>query len=256
MNLSQMQDIGGCRAVVNSIESVNELVNSYGNSSLKHKLDHVDDYIENPRNSGYRGVHLIYRYHSSNKPAYNGLRIEIQMRSILQHAWATAVETFGTFTGQALKASQGRKQWLQFFKLMGNVIAIREGTNPVPDTPTTKTELKKRVRFHLEALDVEGNLQAFGATLRTLESGSMKGAHYFLLKLDANERLISITGYQFRARRKAESDYLKVEREIADKSGFDAVLVHVGPLKNLRRAYPNYFLDTQVFMEAVRDVVA
>ena len=256
MNLSQMQDIGGCRAVVRSVKSVNELVQSYKDSSLKHKLDHVDDYIENPRSSGYRGVHLIYRYYSPNKPDYNGLKIEIQMRSILQHAWATAVETFGTFTGQALKASQGRKKWLQFFKLMGSVIAIREGTNPVANTPVTEKILHKRVRDYAKALDVEGNLHAFGATLKTLESGSMKDAHYFLLKLDANEPLITITGYTFGARRRAERDYSKVEREIADKSGMDAVLVHVGPLKDLRRAYPNYFLDTQVFMEAVRKVVS
>ena len=44
--------------------------------------------------SGYRGVHLIYRYNSDRKTEYNTLLIEMQLRSQLQHAWATAVETW------------------------------------------------------------------------------------------------------------------------------------------------------------------
>jgi hypothetical protein len=38
---------------------------------------------------------------------YNDLKIEMQLRSQYQHAWATAVETVGTFIGQALKSSIG-----------------------------------------------------------------------------------------------------------------------------------------------------
>ena len=32
-------------------------------AEAKHKLDYKNDYIEKPKASGYRGVHLIYRYH-------------------------------------------------------------------------------------------------------------------------------------------------------------------------------------------------
>jgi ppGpp synthetase/RelA/SpoT-type nucleotidyltranferase len=64
MNLSQMQDIGGCRAVVASVARVEELHGLYLISSIKHRLARIDDYIENPQPSGYRGVRLIYRYFS------------------------------------------------------------------------------------------------------------------------------------------------------------------------------------------------
>jgi ppGpp synthetase/RelA/SpoT-type nucleotidyltranferase len=109
MTLSQMQDIGGCRAIVSSAEGVAKLCASYAESDLKHILHQTDNYIDTPKDSGYRGVHLIYRYHSDRRQDYNSLKIEMQLRSQLQHAWATAVETVGAFVRQALKSSVGEQ---------------------------------------------------------------------------------------------------------------------------------------------------
>ena len=36
----------------------------------------------------------------------------------------------------------------------------------------------------------------------------------------------------------------------------DVVLVSVEPAATLKRAYPNYFLDTSVFLDTVREAVA
>jgi hypothetical protein len=70
MTLSQMQDIGGCRAIVSSVDRVRALCKLYAESEMKHKLHHMDDYLNHPKESGYRGVHLIYRYHSDRKTEY------------------------------------------------------------------------------------------------------------------------------------------------------------------------------------------
>ena len=51
------------------------------------------DYVRKPKTSGYRGIHLVYRYHNDRKTIYNGLQIEPQLRTRRQHAWATAVDT-------------------------------------------------------------------------------------------------------------------------------------------------------------------
>src|SRR5690606_36008605 len=98
MTLSQMQDIAGCRRVVSTATDVQALVQSYLNSDLKHKLHTLENYIENPKETGYRGVHFIYRYFSDKIDTYNSLKIEMQLRSQIQHAWATAVEIAGIFT--------------------------------------------------------------------------------------------------------------------------------------------------------------
>ncbi len=185
MKLSQMQDIGGCRAVVEDVKKVNKLVENYRSSDIKHKLLGTDDYITNPKPSGYRSVHLIYKFFSDKKATHNGLRIELQFRSQLQHAWATAVETVGTFTKQALKSSQGQEDWLRFFSLMGTAIAEREGTPPVPGTPTNSNDLRSELRDYAQSLDVAQKLQAFGAALQTVESMDSekdKDSNYYLLE--------------------------------------------------------------------------
>ena len=108
MELSQMHDIGGCRAVLRTVSQVEALVNVYRDATSKNalrggKFHRVYDYIQNPKPDGYRSVHLVYKYFSTSKSLaiYNDLKIEIQLRSKLQHAWATAVETVDFFTGQA-----------------------------------------------------------------------------------------------------------------------------------------------------------
>ena len=252
LKLSQMQDIGGCRAVVTTAKQVFALAESYRKSSLKHKLDDHDDYITTPKSSGYRGYHLIYRYFSDKKTTYNGLKIEVQLRSQLQHAWATAVETIGAFTKQALKSSLGEKEWLRFFALMGTAIARREETPRVAGTPEDDAELKKDIKHYASKLDVLNRLRAFGLIIKERKNLIEKNTRYFLLQTDPEKDTVSITGYTGKDSEKASADYLKVEKELAGKMGQDAVLVSVDSLETLERAYPNYFLDTKAFHEIVR----
>lgn len=250
MKLSQMQDIGGCRAVVEDVKKVNRLVENYRSSDIKHKLLGTDDYIKNPRSSGYRSVHLIYKFFSDRKATHNGLRIELQFRSQLQHAWATAVETVGTFTRQALKSSQGEEDWLRFFALMGTAIAARENCPGVPGTPTGLTELRKELHEYATSLDVTQKLQAFGSALQTVEGmDAGKDSNYYLLELDPAAMKINVLGYRRTELEKATKDYLDAEKNLTGTS--DAVLVSVESMASLRRAYPNYFLDTNRFVEAV-----
>ena len=105
MKLSQMQDIGGCRAIMSSVAHVRELVvaheEAWHKNPNRHELNKCRGYIATPKASGYRGVHLIYKFISDN-PKYivhNGQRIEIQIRCRLQHAWATTVEVVGAGLG-------------------------------------------------------------------------------------------------------------------------------------------------------------
>jgi ppGpp synthetase/RelA/SpoT-type nucleotidyltranferase len=104
MKLSQMQDIGGCRAIVSTAKQVESVVkfhlDAWTKNPHRHELHRFKDYISSPKRSGYRSVHLIYKFKSANSDhmAHNGQRIEIQIRSRMQHVWATAVEIVGAFT--------------------------------------------------------------------------------------------------------------------------------------------------------------
>jgi ppGpp synthetase/RelA/SpoT-type nucleotidyltranferase len=254
MKLSQMQDIGGCRAVVKSSAAVRKLDDFYlSESQMKHERATRDDYIAEPRPTGYRGIHLVYRFYSDKKAGkkYNGLKIEKQLRSLYQHAWATAVETVGTFLGQALKSSAGPDEWLRFFALMGTVIASRERAPLVPGTPANRNELLAELDEHAYTLNVVHRLEAYNNALQRFEKDT-QGAHYYLLKLDPEAGQLAITGFKEDESAKAQLAYSEVERTLKGKPGTDAVLVAVDSLAALQRAYPNYFADTRVFVELLK----
>ena len=253
LKFSEMQDVGGCRAVVKSVRNVERLVQSYQRSGIKHALIDEDDYIAHPKQSGYRGFHLIYSYNSDKKTTYNGLKIEIQIRSTLQHIWATAVETVGTFTRQTLKSSQGEGGWLRFFALMSSFLAIRERRPPVPGTPENRNDLLKELKFYAEQLDVIPRLRIYGAALRAIEDGPVpKRVRYFLLDLDIGANTITITGFPGNQLDQAAAAYLDVERRLDEGSGKDAVLVSAESMESLKRAYPNYFLETSQFRREIQ----
>ena len=117
ISLSQMQDIGGCRVVVEGPDHAFDLAADLAGSRIRHGLVRYKNYITHPRPSGYRGIHLVYSYNSERSSQWQGLKIEVQVRSELQHQWATAVETVGAFMRDDLKSGIGNENWLHFFRL-------------------------------------------------------------------------------------------------------------------------------------------
>lgn len=256
MALSQMQDIGGCRGVVSSVARVRALRDLYHKSDLRHHLVREKDYITDPKPDGYRSVHLVYRYMSDKNDTYNRLQIEMQLRSPLQHAWATAVETVGTFLQQALKASHGPEEWLRFFALMGSAIARRERTPIVPGTPQSKYELVQEIKHYASRLDVAEKLRLYGRTIQTLEKGGqLKEGRYFLLEVRPSEGKATIYGFAGNELDRATKKYLDVEQALKGP-GSEAVLVSVDSLASLKRAYPSYFLNTDAFLQAMQAAIS
>src|SRR5206468_878775 len=151
---------------------------------------------------------------------------EIQVRSALQHAWATAVETVGTFTHQSLKSSLGSDEWLRFFTLMGSVIATREDRPIVPGTPTDAVALVAELRELADTLDASNRLRSFGEVVRTLKQPSSGEAEFYLVELDPENKNVKITEFNERQSKQAASEYFDTERLIGETSS-DAVLVSV-----------------------------
>lgn len=257
MKLSQMQDLGGCRAIFRDIESVSKVCDYYTDeSSVKHELVSLDDYVGEPKGSGYRGVHLVYRYFSDKgKTAYNGLKIEMQLRSQFQHAWATAVETVGMFSGQALKSSIGDEDWKRFFSLMGSAIAMRERCPLVPGTPKVGKDLREEIREHVMKLKVAERLDGYRNAMHNISTAS-QDAFYFLMQLDPKVSQLSVRGFRRSQAELAEAEYAKAEQLSRENSGTDAVLVSVESVNALSKAYPNYFADTGLFSSLMKQTVA
>jgi hypothetical protein len=252
LNLTQMQDIGGCRAVVRRPYEVYKIVVCLKESRMKHRLIKENDYIANPKESGYRSYHLVYRFYSDNKnfSQYNGLKIEVQVRSTAQHAWATAVETVSTFNLEPLKSSIGSEDWLYFFKLMSSDMARRERRAQVPGTPTTRTALREEIIRYEKHLSVVLHLQGWRLSLQ--RHPNLEEAYYFLVQTFPIEGRVTIHGFSKDQLADANTLYLEAEeRALAGKERSDSVLVSADNLRSLRRAYPNYFSDTDLFIAAI-----
>ncbi len=262
MKLSQMQDIGGCRAILPSVSLVEKLDRAYEKAAARrqaHQPERIEryDYLSKPKADGYRGIHLVYKYHTRLRKysKHDGLRIELQLRSQLQHEWATAVETVDLFTRQALKSSVGHDDWKRFFLLMSAVFASKEKRALPAGVPSSPEQLKEELRGLAEKLRVDGSLSAWSYVIKTMVSKKKSGATTFLLILNADRTQLRVLQYTREMQKQATDEYLKIEKEILGGSGQQAVLVSVTSLQALRQAYPSFYADTTEFLRELRDAV-
>lgn len=254
MQMARMQDIGGLRAVVDNLTQVRKLQDLYTNGGLSHELIGTDDYIAHPKTSGYRSLHLIYKYKNLHNPIYDGLCIELQIRTKLQHAWATAVETIGTFLDQALKSSEGPKMWLDYFKLVGAAFALLE-KSPVANEfqKISEEKIYEAVVQKTRQLEVERKLSAFTIAANAIETRQSKG-NYHLVILNAETKTVTIKSFSQRRLEEASAEYADTEKISSTNKNIQAVLVATNSIDALKKAYPNYFLDTRQFSFALKRI--
>ena len=270
MRLTQMQDIGGCRAVVDSIDQVYVLRELFERSQSLHEFVNGDDYIAQPKSSGYRGIHLIYRFKSRSHPEHNRLLFEVQLRTRTQHAWATAVETVGAVIGQALKSSEGERRWLEYFQHAGLALELLEQPTLASASALPRGYLARKLSELGRSLQVQKRLTPYRTALKASEKLDFRSAGYFLLVLLPEEPQLQIMAFSKRNLDQATREYERFERfipryargqqlslfpELADYSGAQAVLVGADSLRSIRESYPNYYLDTEAFLEKVDSFV-
>jgi len=263
MKLSQMQDIAGCRAIMRSMKEVNQLKKIYLDSYAKKRKGRPEwdgsdkyDYITRPKNDGYRSLHFIFRYDSSShaQQAYVGQRVEIQIRSTLQHSWATAVEVAQSFTGQALKQKikHAQADWLRFFILSSGAFAFRESCPLVPSAPKNRNELIGELNEIEKRLNVINTLTYWSNFIEWSKKKSIPDAHSFLLILDVKKGNLNIVPFRKDESIKAEKIRDRVENAAEDDINKHVLLVSVEDINALPKAYPNYYANTFDFINAIK----
>lgn len=253
MRLNRMQDIAGCRAVVTRSKQVRKLAKALSASRTRHTLHKVDDYISYPKTSGYRGVHLVFKYNAS-KVEFKGQFVELQLRSRIQHAWATAVEIVDAFTEQALKTTGGEPDWIDFFRFASAEFAKQESEPVAEDVEGVDTRSKlANLEKKLSAID---QLKAFAVTANLIQK-KMPGRRtdYYLLFRDDQARTVNVQRFSSKEFDRATNKYLLRERQISEGRKGDVVLVSAESVQSLQVAYPNYFADSAMFVDLLRGVL-
>jgi Region found in RelA / SpoT proteins len=241
-----MQDIGGCRAIVSTVSEVERPNDHIQKSRTRNKLHREQNYITEPKDSGYRGIHLIYKY-NGEKSEYKDYFVELQLRSKVQHAWATTVEIVDTFTSQALKSSKGTQDWTNFFCAASAEFAKLED-RPVgshADGKDTNAELSRLAH----QLNVVKRLNAFAVSTKHIIQKSENKTDYFLLELNNDGSQVTVRQYKVSDFESATSTYLQLEKNTKISDSYsDVVLVAAGSMHALQNAYPNYFADSREFL--------
>ncbi|MDF0752719.1 RelA/SpoT domain-containing protein [Marinobacter sp. 71-i] len=272
MKLKNMQDIGGCRAIVSSEKKLYQIVRELrkkenfknGDGVVKYK-----DYIKNPKDDGYRGYHLIgiFKDKSGGKKS-----IELQVRTVIQHDWATALEIVDLFTGQALKSNQGEAEWKDFFKLVSDHFSLMEGIHLFTSKNDSEQfiEYEKLINKNPDYLESGLKIQEYESRLKIVKSlqayaHSLKVADdhisehevdgYVLLRVDTAKKQVESTIFSDSNNEDAERKYIEYEKESASKQNIVVALVSTTAVGGIKEAYPNYFADSTDFLKYLLHII-
>lgn len=250
MRLARMDDVAGCRLIFQSIKELYRFRSTLHKAHFNHELkNHADkyDYIKSPKDSGYRGVHDIYAYdaNSEHGKPYKGLLIELQFRSIYQHAWATAVEVIGFITESQPKFKKGDKRYEQAMSLASEIIARAYEDSKSCHPQLSNEELIERFLSIDEELGLIRLLRGLNSADREVSD-----KRNVILIFNAKGDLEDLDMRTFRDATDALRALFTIERE---NPGKDVVLVRGDTSEDVRIAFKNYFSDARDFIRLIED---
>jgi len=218
-------------------------------SKFKHKRKNEKDkydYIITPKATGYRGIHDIYSYdvNSDVGRPLRGLLVEIQYRTQVQHAWATAVEVVGFVTKSQPKFQLGDKRYEECMSFASELLSRYHENKKGPHPELSNEETIKR----FSALDQELHLIRTLSGLNTARDKSIAGKNMILI-FKPNGTL-EIHSYKDGTEAlNALFDFEKKNPEL------DVVLVKADTREEIRTAFQNYFSDAKDFVRLLNEAL-
>ena len=238
MELDRMQDIGGTRAVFNNLDEVKEYIKNIRvieNSTFK--IIKENDYISNPKDDGYRSYHIVFECLSDKLKGY---KVELQIRDLKEHYWATAVEILSVISkSNNLKIGKGEEYYKRFFYLSSKILHNEYDKNEVDELK----ELDKKYKI----LDT---LKGFSLGFSYIDDLKIQDLFYIIyIKYNAKE--VYVRSFNKKNVEKASLLYKYLEK----KDNINAVLVDARDIKTLNEAYPNYFGDSKKFINYIERMI-
>lgn len=246
MELSRMDDVAGCRLIFKDTDELYKFREKLHAARFSHRRKNdVDkyDYIKNPKRTGYRGIHDVYSYNVKSEvgKGLQGLLIEVQYRTLVQHAWATAVEIIGIITENQPKFERGDKRYERAMILASEILSrtFENSKGPCPEVDN------KDLVSEFISIDSEIHL------IRTLKS--LNAAPNTKITENKNSILIfrpdgSLEVKNYRDATDALKELFRLEKENPE---LDIVLVRADTSSEVRMAFKNYFTDAQDFINYI-----
>jgi len=225
------------------LEYISKLHKATGFHHIR-KEGQYKDYITNPKESGYRGIHDVYAYQSKKgydrSDKWNGLLVEIQYRTIYQHAWATAVEVADYLTNCRAKFSQGNSDQQEFFRYASEIIARAYENRVSCKNTLSNQDLIANFKKLEQKTNLLQRLKQLKSISKIPEIFKQNLVIHFTIKDDQPKFDI----YGFNSLPVAGIHYFILEKKYPTD---DIVLVKSSDRKSILEAYRNYFADAKDF---------
>lgn len=254
MPLYSMQDVAGCRIIFDNESDLYKVRQSMREARYKHlRLNDPDryDYIKKPKHTGYRGVHDIFQYDVQKLPGskWNGLKVEVQFRTRVQHAWATAVEVADLITSSRIKFNDAAQNYLRYFQLSSEILSrAHEGMNSCSSNMSNDEVVAEFIQADkkLGLLTTFDRLRHSGERSKAFRKNTL-----LIFRFDvasADDRLEIRT---FETVNRAIEEYDELEK--IHGTNADIVLVRGETEESIRDAFRNYFSDARAFVDLMNE---
>ena len=267
LKLGELDDIGGCRLILRTNAQVDQAANLLKSKiSLKQSGTNggEKDYIISPPESGYRSRHLL----SKVKTGTMSYQVEIQIRTQLQHYWATAVEEAGEIYDIEYKSPEVRRmstgedeERIRFFQIVSSLFATEEHSPQIPGFERPRDELIEELQtLKCSSRLLDDLITSTDSVLPPILPQN-DDTNLFLLKLSREDQYLDIEAF----RRDQLSEALRRYGDLEDRieaniasgigtgDGYDnVVLVYAEDSRQLGIAYPNYSTNIRHFVDKVK----
>lgn len=231
MALSNMGDIAGCRIILYAESALKNLV------ATIHKeftVKHINDYTLKAKEDGYQGYHIYVE-----SPLNPGKTIEIQLRTIQTHRWASLVEIIDILYDLKLKEGAKHPRFQEFIKLLSyekKELTINQKRRII--------DIDDKLKVYQKLLEVFIN-NNIAIRETWLEISQKIDDKYFIFEVDQHNKssIVSIGDYHT-----AEAQYFNMFRT-NNTSNF--VLTHISK-PNFNRvcvAYASYMMTKHDYLK-------
>lgn len=267
--LDRIHDIAGTRIIFENIKSLEDYIDILENTELVNFKEKINEdknrynYIKNPKSDGYRSIHKVF-YYSSNIP-YSTLnekrfnlenkKIELQLRTRLQHIWATTVEIYDIINKSNIKTGTHNKLETKeglFFKKCSLVFEGIESN----DVEKIKININEIFRDK-DLVEIYNRLKGI-KNIKNIQLPKTLGSdEVFILITDLNKgKTTFFTTNPIEKNDKQDTflinaSYRRLE-EKNTKGEYILLLLTLGDIKKLKNVYPNYFLNTNKFISILK----
>lgn len=243
VRLTQLQDIGGCRIIVESNSDVNELI-TFIERRLKsqpgYELVRSTDYRELGRDiTGYRAYHLILQI--------DGYFLELQLRSKIQHYWSESIERTSVIYGYHLKEQEGDQVVINYFKAFSDSLHTLEQGRKLSAADEMDLEAMRQASEDIISIyDSERILASYVnedivKTLAEKESQYPAGLKNWILVFNWNDGNFVTWDIVGRDPGQAVAAYQRYERQFLSQDKFEVVMIGSSDISTVKHTHSHYF---------------